>query len=118
MAAAEGVPSMLYGRYVALLGDTAQLAAWLAIDGQDYTTARQYCSIALSSAQEGEDPTLNAYVLGVMSYIHLHAKRGNEAVRLLDGALRIAESLRLGVNLAVRSWLYEAMAEAHAFAGD
>src|SRR5262249_36316169 len=36
LAAADQVPSTLYQRYSALLGDTAQLAAWLAIDGQDY----------------------------------------------------------------------------------
>src|SRR5262249_10789149 len=76
LAAADQVPSTLYQRYSALLGDTAQLAAWLAIDGQDYVTARHFCSIALSNAAESEDPTLHAYVLGVMSYIHLHAKRG------------------------------------------
>lgn len=118
LTASDDVPSELYGRYIALLGDTAQLAAWLAIDGQDYVTARHFCSIALSSAEEGEDPTLHAYVLGVMSYIHLHAQRGKEALRLLDGALRIANNPRFGVNPAVRSWLYEAMAEAYAFAGD
>jgi transcriptional regulator with XRE-family HTH domain len=118
LAAVDQVPSELYGRYIALLGDTAQLAAWLAIDGQDYPTARHFCSIALSSAEEGQDPTLHAYVLGVMSYIHLHAQRGNEAVRLLDGALRLADTPRFGVNPAVRSWLYEALGEAHAFAGD
>jgi transcriptional regulator with XRE-family HTH domain len=118
LAAADHVPSELYRRYVAVLGDTAQLAAWLAIDGQDYATARHFCSIALSSAAEGEDPTLHAYVLGVMSYIHLHAKRGSEAVRLLDGALHIANTPRFGVNAAVRSWLYDALAEAYAFAGD
>lgn len=118
MTASNEVPSELYGRYIALLGDTAQLAAWLAIDGQDYSTARHFCSIALSSAEEGEDPTLHSYVLGVMSYIHLHAQRGNEAVRLLDSALRIANNPRFGVSPAVRSWLYEALAEAYAFAGD
>lgn len=118
LAAADQVPSELYRRYVAVLGDTAQLAAWLAIDSQDYTTARHFCSIALSSAAESEDPTLHAYVLGVMSYIHLHAKRGGEAGRLLDGALHIANTPRLGVNPAVRSWLYEGLAEAYAFAGD
>ncbi len=116
LAASDQVPSELYGRYIALLGDTAQLAAWLAIDGQDYPTARHFCSIALSSAEESEDPTLHSYVLGVMSYIHLHAQRGNEAVRLLDGALRIANTPRFAVNPAVRSWLYEALAEAHSFA--
>ncbi|GLZ40923.1 hypothetical protein [Actinokineospora sp. NBRC 105648] len=116
--AADQVPSTLYQRYVNLLGDTAQLAAWLAIDGQDYATARQFCSVALSSAQEGENPGAHAYVLGVMSYIHLHAQRGHEALRLLEAALRIANTPRLGVNPAVRSWLYEAMGEAYAFAGD
>jgi tetratricopeptide (TPR) repeat protein len=118
MRASNEVPSDLYRRYIALLGDTAQLAAWLAIDGQDYSTARHFCSIALSSAEEAEDPTLHSYVLGVMSYIHLHAKRGTEAIRLLDGALRIANSPRFGVSPAVRSWLYEALAEAYAFAGN
>ncbi len=117
-AAADQVPSALYRRYVGVLGDTAQLAAWLAIDSQDYATARQFCAVALSSAQEGEDPTLHAYVLGVMSYIHLHAKRGNEALRLLEAALRIANTTRFGVNPAVRSWLYEAAGEAYAFADD
>lgn len=118
LGAADQVPSELYGRYIALLGDTAQLAAWLAIDGQDYPTARHFCSIALSSAEEAEDPTLHSYVLGVMSYIHLHARRGNEAVRLLESALRISNTARFGVNPAVRSWLYEALAEAYAFAGN
>jgi DNA-binding XRE family transcriptional regulator len=42
LTAADEVPSKLYGRYIALLGDTAQLAAWLAIDGQDYVTARHF----------------------------------------------------------------------------
>jgi hypothetical protein len=32
--------------------------------------------------------------------------------------LRIANNPRFGVNPAVRSWLYEAVAEAYAFAGD
>jgi transcriptional regulator with XRE-family HTH domain len=118
LTAADEVPSKLYGRYIALLGDTAQLAAWLAIDGQDYVTARQFCSVALSSAEEGNNPTLHAYVLGVMSYIHLHAQRGNEALQLLDGAVRIANTPAFSVHPAVRSWLYEAMAEAYAFAGD
>lgn len=117
-AAADQVPSALYRRYIGLVGDTAQLAAWLAIDSQDYVAARQFCAVALSSSEEGEDPTLHAYVLGVMSYIHLHARRGNEAVRLLDAALHVANTPRFGVNPAVRSWLYEALGEAHAYAGD
>jgi tetratricopeptide (TPR) repeat protein/DNA-binding XRE family transcriptional regulator len=116
--AAHRVPSGLYQRFILDLGDVAQLAAWLAIDGQDYATARQYCGLALSAAQEGEDPSLHAYTLGVMSYIHLHAGRGSEALRLLQAALRIAESPQFGVNPAVRSWLFEAIGEAHALVGD
>jgi DNA-binding XRE family transcriptional regulator len=103
--ATHRVPSGLYQRFILDLGDVAQLAAWLAIDGQDYATARQYCGLALSAAQEGEDPSLHAYTLGVMSYIHLHAGRGSEALRLLQAALRIAENPQFGVNPAVRSWL-------------
>lgn len=108
----------LYRRFILDLGDVAQLAAWLAIDGQDYATARQYCGLALSAAEEGEDPSLHAYTLGVMSYIHLHAGRGSEALRLLEAALRIAENSHFGVNPAVRSWLFEAIGEAHALVGD
>jgi transcriptional regulator with XRE-family HTH domain len=116
--AAHRVPSGLYRRFILDLGDVAQLAAWLAIDGQDYATARQYCGLALSAAEEGEDPSLHAYTLGVMSYIHLHAGRGSEALRLLEAALRIAENPQFGVNPAVRSWLFEAIGEAHALVGD
>ncbi|WP_285505126.1 helix-turn-helix transcriptional regulator [Actinokineospora sp. NBRC 105648] len=118
MAASDQVPSSLYARYVGLLGDTAQLATWLAIDRQDYTAARHLCSIALSSSVENEDLAMHSYVLGVMSYVHLHAKRGNEALRLLDSGLRIANTPRFGVSHAIRSWLYQASAEAYAFAGD
>jgi tetratricopeptide (TPR) repeat protein len=118
LAAVDQVPSSLYRRFILGLGDVAQLAAWLAIDSQDYGTARQYCALALSSAEEGEDPNLHSYVLGVMSYIHLHAGRGPEAVRLLEAALRVADERRFGVDPAIRSWLYEAMGEAYAIAGD
>jgi len=115
---ADNVPSALYQRFALALGDTAQLAAWLAIDHQDYGAARHYTSLALSSAQEGEDPELHAYVLGIMSYIHLHAGRGTDAVRLLLAALRLAENRHFGINPAVHSWLSEAIGEAHALAGD
>lgn len=115
---ADSVPSDLFRRFSLALGDAAQLAAWLAIDQQNYSAARHYTSLALSSAQEGEDPTLHAYVLGVMSYVHLHAHRGSDAVRLLSAALRLADNPRLAVDPAVRSWLCEALGEAHALAGD
>ncbi|MEV0678952.1 helix-turn-helix transcriptional regulator [Actinosynnema sp. NPDC050436] len=118
MGMADNVPSSCYQRFALILGDTAQLAAWLAIDHQDYGAARRYTSLALSSAQEGEDPQLHAYVLGIMSYIHLHAGRGPDAVRLLLAALQLAENPRFGVGHAVHSWLSEAMGEAYALAGD
>jgi hypothetical protein len=118
LAMADNVSTSLYQRYVLAVGDSAQLAAWLAIDHQEYGAARHYTALALSSAQEGEDPTLNAYVLGIMSYIHLHAKRGPDAVRLIGAALRLAENSKLGVNHAVHSWLCEAMGEAQALAGN
>ncbi|MGX7824572.1 helix-turn-helix domain-containing protein [Actinokineospora sp. 24-640] len=118
LSIADNVPSALYQRFALALGDTAQLAAWLAIDHQDYGAARHYTSLALSSAQEGEDPELHAYVLGIMSYIHLHAGRGPDAVRLLVAALRLAENPRFGISRAVHSWLSEAIGEAYALSGD
>lgn len=118
MALADNVPSSHYQRFALVLGDTAQLAAWLAIDHQDYGAARRYTSLALSSAQEGEDAELHAYVVGIMSYIHLHAGRGPDAVRLLLAALHLAENPRFGIGPAVQSWLTEAVGEAYALAGD
>jgi len=118
MGMADNVPSAHYQRFALVLGDTAQLAAWLAIDHQDYGAARRYTSLALSSAQEGEDAQLHAYVLGIMSYIHLHAGRGPDAVRLLLAALHLAENPRFGIGQAVHSWLSEAIGEAYALAGD
>ncbi|WP_170191804.1 helix-turn-helix transcriptional regulator [Saccharothrix syringae] len=115
---ADNVPSPLYQRFALALGDAAQLAAWLAIDHQDYGAARRYASLALSSAQEGEDPGLHAYVLGIMSYIHLHAGRGPDAVRLLLAALHLATNPRFAVSAAVHSWLSEAIGEAYALSGD
>jgi DNA-binding XRE family transcriptional regulator len=41
MALADNVPSPLYQRFARALGDSAQLAAWLAIDRQDYVSARR-----------------------------------------------------------------------------
>ncbi|WP_433260743.1 helix-turn-helix domain-containing protein [Actinosynnema sp. CS-041913] len=118
MGMADNVPSSHYQRFALVLGDTAQLAAWLAIDHQDYGAARRYTSLALSSAQEGEDAQLHAYVLGIMSYIHLHAGRGPDALRLLLAALHLAENPRFGISQAVHSWLSEAIGEAYALAGD
>lgn len=115
---ADNVPSSHYQRFALVLGDTAQLAAWLAIDHQDYGAARRYASLALSSAQEGEDTRLHAYVLGIMSYIHLHAERGPDALRLLLAALHLAENPRFGIGQVLHSWLSEAIGEAYALAGD
>lgn len=114
---ADSVPSPLYQRFALALGDAAQLTAWLAIDHQDYGAARRYASLALSSAQEGGDLGLHAYVLGIMSYIHLHAGRGSDAVRLLQAALHLATNPRFGISTAIHSWLSEAIGEAYALSG-
>lgn len=113
---ADQVPSRLYRRFLRCLADAAQLAAWLCIDGQEYTAARQYCALALSAAEEAGDPCLHAYVLGQMSYAHLHAGRGDEALRLLEGAAALFAAG--GVHAAVRSWVFEATGEAHGLRGN
>jgi tetratricopeptide (TPR) repeat protein len=118
MTFSDDVPAATYRRFSLASGDSAQLAAWLAIDHQDYDAARRYAALALSSAYEAGDPTLRAYVLGIMAHIHLHAGRGPQAVHVLDAALEIAESPGLGVSGAVSSWLCEAMGEARALVGD
>jgi hypothetical protein len=118
LATIDHVPSSLYRRFILGLGDAAQLAAWLAIDNQGYGAARHYCGLALWSAEEAADANLHSYVLGVMSYIHLHGGRGLQALRLLEAALHIADTHRFGVDPAVRSWLWEAMGEAYAIASE
>jgi hypothetical protein len=117
MELSDSVPSALYQRFALAVGDAAQLAAWLAIDREEHAAARQYGALALAHAQEAGDPALHAYVLGVMSYLHLHAGRGTEALRLLSTALRHAEGPHSGVGAVVRSWLSEAQAEAYAISG-
>lgn len=102
-------------RLLLAIGDTAQLAAWLAIDGQDYPLARSYCQLALSTAERTDGRTLRTYVLGVISYIHLHAGEGDKALRVLSSA---RDTNAGGVPPALRSWIAEAAGEAHAFTGD
>jgi tetratricopeptide (TPR) repeat protein len=111
-------PPALYRRAVLALGDLAQLTTWLAIDQQDYDAARTYAGLALSSAQDGDDPALRAYVLGVLGHVHLHAERPQQALAVLAAARDLASNPRLDVDPAVRSWLWEATAEARAMAGD
>ena len=90
-------------------GDAAQLAAWLAIDAQDYRRAETYCRLSASLAEKAKHPALQAYSLGVASYIHLHAGNGRAALSILDTAQGIAAR----TAPAVRSWLREASGEAH-----
>jgi tetratricopeptide (TPR) repeat protein len=101
-------------RVLRAAGDAAQLAAWLAIDGQRYDEGRRYCQLAVSLAEQGRDATLHAYALGVASYVHLHAGDGRGALRVLESARSVAGK---GARPAVRSWLTEAAGEAYALAG-
>jgi len=97
-------------RLLRAAGDAAQLAAWFAIDGQNYRRARSYCQLAVSVAERANDRPLHAYSLGVVSYLYLHAGNGKEAL----GALEVARELAgRGVPAAVGSWLSEATGEAY-----
>jgi len=102
-------------RLFTAIGDAAQLAGWFAIDAQRYDLARSHCQLALNAAQRAGNQSLHAYVLGEMSYIHLHAGEGDKALRVLATATEISAR---GVPPAVRSWIAEATGEAHAFRGD
>ncbi|MDF5758406.1 hypothetical protein [Spongiactinospora sp. TRM90649] len=95
--------------------DAAQLSAWLSIDGQDYTAASGYCTIAANLAEQAKDRDMHAYVLGVMSYIHLHAGDGDEALTLLTTATQMTCR---STSPAIRSWLSEATAEAYALSDE
>ncbi|NJP96407.1 hypothetical protein HCN51_44445 [Nonomuraea sp. FMUSA5-5] len=95
--------------------DAAQLAAWLAIDVQQYPTADKYCRLALSLANRANDRGMHAYVLGVLSYISLHARQGQDALTLLTTA---KEKTGTAMPPAVRSWIAEAAGEAHAILGN
>jgi tetratricopeptide (TPR) repeat protein len=117
LAMADAVPEGLHKRYHLAVGDTAQLAAWLAIDQQDYPLAKRLCGTALEHAA-GVDTDLHAYVMGIIGYTHMHHRRGRPALDVLDGAVRIARSGPRAANPAVLSWLYEAIGEAHGINGE
>jgi tetratricopeptide (TPR) repeat protein len=102
-------------RLLRAIADAAQLAGWLAVDGQNYALARSYCQLALSVAERNNDQAMRAYVLGIISHIHLLAGEGNKALRVLSAARDLTGH---GVPPAVRSWVAEAVSEAHAFAGE
>jgi tetratricopeptide (TPR) repeat protein len=102
--------SRTHRRLLLAAGDAAQLAGWLAIDAQRYDEARHYCRMAVSLAEKANDRALHAYCLGVVSYIHLHAGDGREALGVLGTARVIAGR---GAPAAVVSWLAEATGEAH-----
>lgn len=117
MSLSDRVPSYLYRRFVLALADIAQLCAWLAIDARDYATARRHGALALACADEGGDAELRSYVVGVMSTIHLHCGNGEQALRLLEAAQDLADGPR-PAHPAVRSWLSEAVGEAHGMVGN
>jgi tetratricopeptide (TPR) repeat protein len=102
-------------RLLRAIADGAQLAGWLAVDGQNYALARSYCQLALSVAEKNNDRAMRAYVLGIIGHIHLDAGEGNKALRVLSTAQELSEH---GVPPAVRAWVTEALCEAHAFAGE
>jgi tetratricopeptide (TPR) repeat protein len=97
------------------IGDAAQLAGWLSIDAHRYEEARTYCQLAMSVADTNNDHNLRAYVLGVVSYTHLHAGNGAAALGVLPTGTDLAGSRAAP---AIQSWIAEARAEAHAFDGD
>ncbi|MGI5211808.1 hypothetical protein [Plantactinospora sp. CA-290183] len=106
--------SLAHRRLLRAAGDAAQLAGWLAIDAQSYGQAEGYSRLAISLAEKANDRALHAYSLGVIGYIHLHARNGRAALDVLDTAQELAGR---GVPAAVRSWLREAAGEAYGFLG-
>lgn len=118
IALGENAPAALRKRHGIAVGDAAQLAAWLAMDRQDYPTARALCGTALLHAAEADASDLHSYVLGISATIHLHTGRGEEALDVLRRAIRDATRGPRPAGPALLSWLHEAKAEAHALAGD
>lgn len=118
LAHGDTVPLELHRRYHLAVGDAAQLAAWLAIDHQDYVLAGQLCGTALQHAAEADASDLHAYVLGIMGYTHLHHGRGREALQMLHRGAHMATHGHRHADPAVQSWLHEAIGEAHALIGE
>jgi tetratricopeptide (TPR) repeat protein len=107
--------SAAHRRLMQVVADTAQLSGWLAIDAQNYHHALSRCQLALSIAENINDRALHAYILGVISYIHLHAGNGNAALRVLATARDLAAR---NVPAAVTAWIYEATGEAYGLRGE
>jgi transcriptional regulator with XRE-family HTH domain len=98
-----------------LAGQTAGLAGWLSFDVHDHVSAEQYYRVALDAARRLKDHWLEAYLLGLMSFLPMLTGDVRQALEMLGRAHRLAGS---GSSLVVRSWIAAVLAEAHSLAGN
>jgi hypothetical protein len=104
------------GRHLAAAAsEAAGLAAWLAVDQADDTSAGRHYRQAVGYARRSGSDTLAAYMLGSMALWAAEAGRANDAARLVGQA---RQSIPQPAPPTVGAWLAAIEATAAASAGD
>jgi transcriptional regulator with XRE-family HTH domain len=92
------VASYLHGRYASsqlrqqmfcAAAEISYLIGWMAFDGGQHDTAKEFFSLALAMAAEGGDPALSGHVLRAMAHQAVDLSRPAEAVELAEGSIDV-----------------------------
>jgi transcriptional regulator with XRE-family HTH domain len=67
--------------------EVSYLIGWMAFDGGQHDTAREFFSLALTVAAEGGDPALSGHVLRAMAHQAVDRGRPTEALEFAEGAI-------------------------------
>lgn len=94
---------------------TAQLLGHLLFDMGYYAKARAFHKSAILSAQEANNPALQAVAWGRMSFTWSYDGKPEEALKCIREARRLAKN---STNTTVRAYLAAVEAEVHAFLGN
>lgn len=98
----------------AAAAEVAALAGWQALDLGDPDKAWRHHELAKSVAREAGNEAVLAHVTAQQGYALIDLNQGVRAVELMKNALSLAGQ----VPSVLRSWLWAAVAEAHASIGD
>jgi transcriptional regulator with XRE-family HTH domain len=99
----------------AVLADAAALAAWQALDVGAINRAWRNHETARYAALEARDPVLLTHAMAQQAFVLVDIGETRSAVELAEEALREAGT---GVPPRYQAWLYAALAEVQAGAGD
>jgi hypothetical protein len=102
-------------RLVALTGRLAGLRAWACFDLDQHAEAERWYDLAVNAAQEAEEWSLGAWLLGANSLIPWHRRDHQRAIALIDRGIYLAGN---GADTTTRAWLHALAARGRASLGD